>query len=46
MFRKATTSAYNKLLAGLITLFSSNIFAAWDDLNMTEGRHSNQQRSL
>jgi cytochrome c oxidase subunit 2 len=37
MFRKATTSAYNKLLAGLITLFSSNIFAAWDDLNMTEG---------
>ena len=37
MFRKATTSAYNKLLAGLITLFSSNIFAAWNDLNMTEG---------
>ena len=37
MFKKATTSVNNKLLAGLITLFSSNMFAAWDDLNMTEG---------
>ena len=37
MFKKAITSAKNKLLAGLIALFSSNIFAAWDDLNMTEG---------
>ena len=37
MFKKATTSVNNKLFAGLITLFSSNMFAAWDDLNMTEG---------
>ena len=37
MFRKATTSVNKTLLTGLITLFSTNIFAAWDDLNMTEG---------
>ena len=37
MFIKATTSITNKLFAALITLFSSNTFAAWDDLNMTEG---------
>ena len=37
MFRKATKSLNKKLLTGLIALFSSNMFAAWDDLNMTEG---------
>src|SRR5210317_395927 len=37
MFKKATTSANHKLLAGLTILFSSNTFAAWNDLNMTEG---------
>ena len=37
MFKKATTSLNKTLLTGLIALFSSNTFAAWDDLNMTEG---------
>ena len=37
MFKKATTSITNKLFAALLTLISSNTFAAWDDLNMTEG---------
>ena len=37
MFRKPTTSLNKTLLTGLIALFSSNMFAAWDDLNMTEG---------
>ena len=37
MFKKATTSLNKTLLTGLITLFSSKTFAAWGDLNMTEG---------
>ena len=37
MFKKAATSISNKFFAGLIILLSSNSFAAWDDLNMTEG---------
>jgi len=37
MFKKATTSLNKTLLTGLITLFSSDTFAAWGDLNMTEG---------
>ena len=37
MFNKAIKSVNNKFLAGLTAMLSSNIFAAWDDLNMTEG---------
>ena len=37
MFKKAATSISNKFFVGLIILLSSNSFAAWDDLNMTEG---------
>ena len=37
MFKKATASIHNRLLVGLISMFSSNIFAAWDDINMREG---------
>src|SRR6056300_388291 len=37
MFKKATTSLNKTLLTGFVTLFSSNMFAAWGDLNMTEG---------
>ena len=37
MFKKVTTSINNKLSAALLTLFSVNSFAAWDDINMTEG---------
>ena len=37
MFKKATTSFNCKVSSLLITLFSSQTFAAWDDVNMTEG---------
>ena len=37
MFKKATTSIHSRLLVGLISVLSSNIFAAWDDINMREG---------
>ena len=37
MFKKTATGITNKFFAGLIILLSSNSFAAWDDLNMTEG---------
>ena len=37
MYKKAATSISNKFFAGLIIFLSSNSFAAWDDLNMTEG---------
>ena len=37
MFKKATTSLNKTLLTVLTTLFSSNMFAACGDLNMTEG---------
>ena len=37
MFKKATASIHNRLLVGLISMFSSNIFAAWDDINMRAG---------
>ena len=37
MFKRATTSISNKLFALLTLLLSSNLFAAWDDFNMTEG---------
>ena len=37
MFKKASASIFTKYFAGMAFLFSSNTFAAWDDLNMTEG---------
>ena len=37
MFKKATISISNKFFAVFIFLLSGNLFAAWDDLNMTEG---------
>ena len=37
MFKKATTSAHKRLLVGLISLLSSKTYAAWGDMNMTEG---------
>ena len=37
MFKKATASIFTKYFAGMAFLFSGNTFAAWDDLNMTEG---------
>ena len=37
MFKKATTSFNCKVSSLLIALFSSQTFAAWDDVNMTEG---------
>jgi cytochrome c oxidase subunit 2 len=37
MFKKATTSFNCKVSSLLIALFSSQTFAAWDDINMTEG---------
>ena len=37
MFKKATRSIHSRLLVGLISVLSSNIFAAWDDINMREG---------
>ena len=37
MFKKATISISKKFFAVLIFLLSGNLFAAWDDLNMTEG---------
>ena len=37
MFKKATISISNKFFAVLIFLLSGNLFAALDDLNMTEG---------
>ena len=37
MFKKATKSAHKRLLVGLISLLSSKTYAAWDDMNMTEG---------
>ena len=37
MFKKATASIFTKYFAGMAFLFSGNTFAAWNDLNMTEG---------
>ena len=37
MFKKASASIFTKYFAGMVFLFSGNTFAAWDDLNMTEG---------
>ena len=37
MFKKATKSAHKRLSVGLISLLSSKTYAAWDDMNMTEG---------
>ena len=37
MFKKIINSINNKLSAVLLLIFSSKSFAAWDDLNMTEG---------
>jgi len=37
MFRKITHRLNTALFSGLTLLLSSNAFAAWDDLNMTEG---------
>ena len=37
MFKKATASIFAKYFAGMAFLFSGNTFAAWNDLNMTEG---------
>ena len=37
MFKKITNSINNKLTAVMLLIFSSKSFAAWDDLNMTEG---------
>ncbi len=37
MFKKATASIFTKYFTGMAFLFSGNTFAAWNDLNMTEG---------
>ena len=37
MFKKATKSAHKRLSVGLISLLSNKTYAAWDDMNMTEG---------
>jgi len=37
MFKKATTTINKGLAAIFITIFSSQSFAAWNDLNMTQG---------
>ena len=37
MFKKIINSINNKLSVVMLLIFSSKSFAAWDDLNMTEG---------
>ena len=37
MFKKATTTINKNFAALFLAILSSNSFAAWDDLNMTEG---------
>ena len=37
MLETLTTNINNKFFAAIVTIYSSNTFAAWDDLNMTEG---------
>ncbi len=37
MFKKATTTINKGLAAIFLTIFSSSSFAAWNDLNMTQG---------